>query len=111
MSPLYLLLLRRHGDRQGAANGFNRSVEGKLADQQIIIEQVLLDVAFGGENADGHRQIVSRSFLFDIRGSEIDGDALSGKSIAAVLDRGANPVFAFFDGAFRQADGGELRQP
>ena len=41
-------LLRRHGDGQGATNGLDRTVEGKLADQKIIIEEVLLNESLGG---------------------------------------------------------------
>ena len=84
---------------------------GELADKQIFIEQVLFDISFGSENADGHRQIVGGSFFLDIRRGEVNGDALSGEGVAAVFDRRANPVFAFLDGAFGSTNGGELRQP
>src|SRR6266508_910001 len=39
--------LRGHCDRQNPAYGFDRSVERQLADQQILLEQFLIDQAFG----------------------------------------------------------------
>jgi hypothetical protein len=106
-----LFFFRGHGDRQCAAHRLYRSVEGQLADQEVLLEQVFFDRFFGGQNANRHRQIVGRSFLFDVGWSEIDGDAFGGEVITAVFHRGADPVFALFNRSFRQSHGGKLRQP
>ena len=55
--------------------------------------------------AERHGKIECRAFLFDVGGSEIDGDALTvGKFDAAIAEGRFDSLAAFFHGVIRQTD-------
>ena len=62
------------------------------------------DLAGGGEDAHGNRQIETAGFFGQIRRGEIDGDFFGGEVEAALDDGGAHAVAAFFHFGVGQAD-------
>ena len=62
------------------------------------------------EDAESDGEVVSGAVFRQFRRGEVDGDVFGGEFEAAVDDGGADAVFAFFDGFFRQADQGHGRQ-
>ncbi len=71
---------------------------------------MVFDHPGSGKNTDGHGQIKGGAILFDVRRCQIDGNAPHREVVARVLDGGLDPILAFLDRPFGEADGGELGQ-
>ena len=99
---------RQDGDGQHAGNGAHAAVEAEFADQEKSAEVVDAQRAVCAQDADGDGQIEARAFLFQVGGSEIDGDEGGRNQVAGVLDGGADAVAAFAHGGVGQADGVEV---
>jgi len=100
-----------HGDRQAAAHRFDTAVQGKLAEDGVTLLGFGGNDAGGGEEANGHGEIKRSPLFFYVGRSQIDRDPSRGKFVAGILDGGFDTILAFLDSPFREADGGELRQP
>ena len=65
------------------------AIERQLAEKNVRIENFAEESSLAAEKAQRHRQIERRAFLANVRGREIDGDALAGRKIeAAISQRG-----------------------
>ena len=75
--------------------------------------KIKFDLAGGQQKADGNRQVIDRTFFFEIGRRQIDRDpaALVRRFEFTVADGGADPVTRFLDGRVRQSDNIELVQP
>ncbi len=95
------------GDRNGqhAGNAAQRAIESQFTHQQELAEIFQLQRTVGAENADGHRQVKTRSFFLEIGWSQIDRNLRRRNIEAGVLDGGADPVAAFTHRSVRQAYG------
>jgi hypothetical protein len=96
-------------DRQHALDRAHRAIERELADKTETVEWVALDFFRGRDHAEGDRQIEARTFLFDIGRREIDRGAPARPKIAAVADRGRDPIAAFFHCRIRQSHDHDVR--
>ena len=99
---------QHHG--QHAADGLDRPVEGKLADDDGI-RQRSLNLSRGRQQADGDGQVVGRALLAQVGGGQVHGDALHGVGIAAVFNGGVHPLLGFLDARVGQPDHGVAGQP
>ena len=93
-----------HGHRQNAPDGPHGSVECQLAEDDVLRKDLGRDVSGSGQDAHGNGQVKGRSFLSDIGGREIDGNAAVRKDPAGVLYCGGYTIPAFLDGVVRQTD-------
>ncbi len=91
-------------DRQHALDRADRAIERELADKTETVERVALDFFRGRDHAERDRQIEARAFLFDIGRREIDRGPPARPKIAAVADRGRDPIAAFLHRRIRQSD-------
>ena len=63
-----------------------------------------MELSAGGQDSHQHGQVVEGPRLFQMSGSQIDGDPADGKGEAAVLDGGPDPFPGLADGGVGQAD-------
>lgn len=97
--------------RQDAVDTTHRTIEGQLADHAVASRALPLQDRGGFEDADSDGQVEAGPFLLEIGRGKIDGDSFAGKGIAAVADRGLDPVLALAHRAVGKAHGGKARQP
>ncbi len=83
-------------------------IQRKLAQKNILIELLAEERALAAQNRKRHRQIERRTFLANVGGRQIDGDALKRKLVAAIFQRGLDAFAAFLHGNVRQADNIEI---
>lgn len=107
---LFLLVQRPHRDRQDAMDRLELAIQRQLADHDVLGEVLPQDLAGGGENADRHRQIESRTLLLDVRRCEIDRDFLVGIEEIGVADGGGDPLVGLAHRGVGQTNGHELRK-
>ena len=67
----------------------------KFADEQEAIDVVDAQRAVSAEDSNGDRKIKSGAFLFQVGGSEIDGDESGRNGVAGVLDGGSHAIATF----------------
>lgn len=72
-----------HGEHPG--DGEQRAVERKLAHDHIPVEQVGRNLAVGGEDAHGQRQVVGGALFPDLRRCHVDEDFAAWKFEGAVV--------------------------
>ena len=100
-----VFLAREDGDGQHAGDGAHAAVESQFADEQEAIDVVDAQRAVSAEDSDGDGKVESGAFLFEVGGSEIDGDEGGRNGVAGVLDGGAHAIAAFAYCRIGQADG------
>ena len=103
-----LLGARRNGDGKRAADAAQAAIKRQLADHHVIVQLALVQRAVSPQDAEGHRQIETRSLFLHVRGSEIDRDVSWRNVVPGILQRGANPLTALTHGRIGQADGSEV---
>ena len=96
------LFARADRDGERAAHRADGAIEGKLADEDVLIEG--LHGAHGAQDAHGHGQIEAGAFLAHVGRGEVDGDALVGVAEAGVDERALDALAAFADGDVGHAD-------
>ena len=84
-------------DRQAAADRADGSIQAQLAAEEPAGEGFFRDLAVRGEEGEGDRQVEVVAFLAEVGGGEVDDDRLGREVVAAVLDRGADPLAALAD--------------
>ncbi len=82
-----------HGGGQTAAHGSEGAVESEFADDGVFVEEVGLELAGGGEEAQRGGQVEGGTFFFDVAGGVVDGDVVGGHVVAGVADGGFDAVF------------------
>lgn len=95
--------------RKRAGDGRYRPVERKLSEHAIALDCIARDRANRGHQAKRDGKVVVTSFLGEIGGSEIDGDALRRKPETDRVKRSANTLAALGDCLVGKADEGEGR--
>ena len=94
--------------REGAANGTHAAIERKFAEKNVGVENLAEEGTLASEQTERHRQIEGGAFFANVRGREIDGDALRGGKIeAAVPERRADALAAFFYGNVGESNDSE----
>jgi hypothetical protein len=68
------------------------ALEAELSDAHRAVERRTGELAARRENTERHGQIERRARLGDIRGRQIDGDALERKLETGVDQRGGDPL-------------------
>src|SRR5437667_3400080 len=101
---------RRCGDGEGAAHAVHAAVEPELAEDAPAGEVGQAEVAEGGEEREGDRQVERRALLAHARGAQVDGHPALGVLEAAVAERRPDALRALAHGAAGQADGGRVRE-
>ena len=101
---------RRRGNRQHAARGLDAAIERQLAEQQDARDVAPRDVAGGGEDPEGNRQIEGRTGLADVGRREVHRHAVGRKLEPRVADRAAHAIATLPDARIRQADHLKRRQ-
>ena len=100
--------VKRH--RQHAPDRADMAVEGELAEGDHVLDEPRLDDARRRQDAQRHRQVERRAFLANLRGGEVDRDAVHGEVEPRVPDRRAHAIAALAHGRVRQAHRREGRQ-
>ena len=80
----------------------------QFSDEKAIRHFLLGEAAVGSDDAEGHGEVESRAFFFDVGRGEVDGDMRGRDVVAAVFQRGADAVAALADSGVWQADGVEV---
>ncbi len=87
-----------YGDRQSDFDRAQRTVEGKFAHDEKFIQVVFRNNARAGQHANGNGQIERRTFLADIRGSEVDDGFEPRQAQAGVFQGSLGALLAFAHG-------------
>ena len=95
------------GQGEHPAHRANAAIEGQLADGQHALKALYGHLLIGGEDGEGHGQVVAGALLLDMGGREVDRDAALGEAVAAVDDGGFDAGSGLADRAGGQADGAE----
>ena len=95
---------RGHGHRQRALGRPRRAVQGQLADDGVLLEQLGGRLAAAQEDAQGDGQIERRGVLGHVGRGEVDDDAVLRPLKARIDDRPLDAMGAFLDGRLGQAD-------
>src|SRR4029079_10268919 len=95
--------------RKRAGDGRYRPVERKLSEHAIALDCIARDRANRGHQAKRDGKVVVTSFLGEIGGSEIDGDACRRKPESDRVKRSANTLAPLGDCLVGKADEGEGR--
>ncbi len=93
--------------RQHALHRANGAGQGQFTQALQVFQREGRHLHAGGEDAEGNRQIEAPTVLGQVRRSEVERDAPSGKVEGRIEDRTAHPVLAFLHGGFGQADQGK----
>ena len=101
----------RERDGQRATNRSDRALEPELAEHGNFRQAIGRDLLGRRENAQRDREIKCRAFLADVRGREINGDALERKGETGVGEGRRDPIPSFLHRPLRQADRYKGRQP
>ena len=87
------------------------SIECELSEDECV-EEILSEIHLSREYTDCDREIVNRSFLFDICRSEIHRDTRSSwKEETGVFDRTSDTFFALLDCDISESHDRELTHP
>ena len=86
------------------------TVQGEFADQQIAAQLEVRDGAAGRDDAYRNRQIIAGAGLAQIGRGQVDRNPVGRELIAAVFDRGLDPILALAHGGLRQTHRGKGRQ-
>src|SRR2546428_799067 len=97
-----------HGER--AAHRADRTFEPELAEHRDGAQTLFRDLLGGGQNTERDRQVECRAVLADVGRREVHRDALQGKGVAGVRERGVDSLTAFLHGTLRQSHGRECRE-
>ena len=95
------------GYGQCSAYGQDGAVQAELAQHHIAAKKTGLYKILCGQYADGHGQVIGRTFLADVCRCEVDGDLLCGEFVTAVLNGSHDAFMAFAHGVVWQADQGK----
>src|SRR5437762_7002227 len=76
-------------NRQHAFYRPNRAVQRKLTDEAKVLKRRTVQVFRYGNHSDSNGQVETRSFFFDVGGSEVDCGTSAWPVVAAVCDRGS----------------------
>src|SRR5439155_235424 len=101
---------RRRGDGERAAHAVHAAVEAELAEHAPAGEVRQVEVAEGGEEPEGDRQVERRALLAHAGGAQVDGHPALGVLEAAVAERRPDALGALADRPVGEADGGGVRQ-
>jgi len=101
--------LGHDGHRQDTIDVAHAAVQAQFAHDQSVIRSGRR-LSCCRHNAERDRQIVSRPFLAQVGGSQVDRQPLLGKDKAAVGDRRAHAFAALAYGRARQSDNGQPLQ-
>jgi len=103
--------LQRERHRQRAVHRSQLAAERDLAGELEGVEPGRVDLAGGGEDAEGDRQVEATRFLGQVGRCEADRHALVVREFeAARLQGGADPLARLLDLGVGQADEREARQ-
>ena len=97
--------------RERAAHRPQLAAERELAAERARAERFLRHLPAGRQHADGDRQVEARARLAHVRGREVHRDALLREVEPGVQQRRADPLARLADGAVRQPDERERREP
>ena len=86
------------------------AVEAELAEHAPAGEVRQAEVAEGGEEPEGDRQVERRALLAHAGGAQVDRHPALGVLEAAVAERRADALGALAHGAVGEADGGRVRE-
>jgi hypothetical protein len=100
---------KRHGKR--AAHGTEVAFQADFADDHLVAQSFIGELAAGRENAERDGKIEGGAVFPDIGRREIHRDATKGEGKTGIGQRGAHSLSAFLHRTLRQADGGERWQP
>ncbi len=98
------------GHRQSSLDRLEAAIQAQLAQQQVLGQPVLGQLAAGGEDPHRDRQVERRALLAAVGRGQVDGHPLEGEAEAQVADRRIDPLTAFAHRAIRQPDQGVGRQ-
>jgi hypothetical protein len=98
------------GQRQGAPDRSQTTVQGQLAHEGQTLQCRGLEAAGGGQDSDGDGQVETGAALAQPGGGEVDGDAAVRERPADAGDGGANAGGALANGRLGQADDVDARQ-
>jgi hypothetical protein len=110
--PRQTRLPRRLGRGQHAADRTQPPVEGELADRCVAAQAFRRDLARGGEEGEGDRQVEARALLPQRRGRQVDGDPpLHGPLELGGGNPAAHAVLRLLAGAVGEADDRKAGDP
>ena len=99
---------RSLGQRDHASHGPEAPVEPELADGRVVVEPLARDLARGGEDGQGDREVEARALLPKLRGREIDRDSpTNGPFELGGGDSAPDAVLRLLAGAVGKPDDGE----
>src|SRR5438552_10759564 len=101
---------RRRGDGERAAHAVHAAVEPELAEHAPAGEVRQVEVAEGGEEPEGDRQVERGALLAHAGGPQVDRHPALGVLEAAVAERRPDALGALAHGAVGEADGGRVRE-
>src|SRR5262249_48670803 len=87
-----------------SAHPANPAIERELPHHHIFRQLFLDQPAIRAQDAHGHGQIEPGAFFLDVRRRQVDGDLRERNFVAAVSQRGADPLPALPHGRVGQAD-------
>ncbi len=96
------------GHGEDAPGGLEAAVQGEFSEDEVLLQAFLGDDLLGRQDAQGHGQVEAGALFAHVGRGQVDGDAVAGKSVAGVFERGPDPVFALPHRHFGQAHGGEV---
>ena len=82
----------------------------QFAEEFPAIQRLARDLAAGGEDAQGDRQVEAAAVLGQVGRGQVDGDPARRELELRAVDGGAYPVLGFADRRFRQSDDAHRRQ-
>src|SRR5437773_8858073 len=81
---------RRDGNGKYSANRVDSAVERELAEDNRVVDTSTLKLTVGGEKPERDREIEGGAGFTNVRRSELDSNAMSGKRESGVPDRRAD---------------------
>ena len=103
-NPPETVFLCGHCHGEGSFDGPDEPVQRKLPQDQVLAVGILGHNARRSQNSHGHGKIKPAPLFLHIRRSQVHRDPIRRKVVARILDRSLNPLLAFPNSPFREAD-------
>ena len=101
-----------NGGGKRSAHGTHGAIEGEFAEEHHAIDQLAEELSLAADQAERHGQIECGTFLAQIGGREVYGNALAiGEFVSTIAQRGFDALAAFLYGIVGQANHVEVLDP
>ena len=95
---------REDGHAEDAFDGANATIEREFARDHVLLGAVGDGVVGAEDLTEGDGEVERGAFLAEVGGGKVDEGAMGGWLVAAVVNRGADALAAFFNAGVGQAD-------